>query len=785
MNEIKKGIQGLLNELERLVNASEADDFNFTLNTEGLSVEEAEAVRLLQKGIGKYREALEYEIVKYKLSNDALNIALWDAKVINGDPINPNNKITFSSEFRTILGFFDENDFPNELNSWTDLLHPDDKEATFSALMAHLNDLSGQTPYNVEYRLRLKNGEYGYFHGIGTTLRDSDGTPVRIAGALMDITEKKKMIEERRRTEIAEMANRAKTEFLATMSHEIRTPMNSILGFAELASGSDSVSEIKEFLDKISDSAKWLLHIINDILDISKIEAGKMEMDYVPFELHEVFSRCQSVILPDIKEKGLDLSIYTEKTEGKKFLGDPVRLYQVLMNLLTNAVKFTETGIIKFSSSIKAAENGNTTVYFEVKDSGIGMTAEQIDKVFDLFIQADSSTTRDYGGTGLGLTIAKNIVELMGGKLLVESKPGAGSTFSFEITFNMMDAAVNSPGSAPLHPKINILEQPYFDGLVLICDDNTMNQQVICAHLTRVGLKTIIVGNGRLGVQIVMDRKEKNLKPFDLILMDMFMPVMDGMEAASKILAMNTGTPIVAMTANVMISELDKYKKHGMPDCLGKPFTSQELWHILLKYLKPISSEQINAGGTIGEHEEHEELQKKLRINFLKENLCDDNQTILTRITDAVAAGDTKLAHRLAHSLKGNAALIGKTALRNAAADVEALLIDGIDSIWENKINNLKTELMPVLEELKSLYDAPSIVESAQQMPVLDSKQTFELFTKLEPMLKNNNTDCVDLLEKLRCVPGTQELIRQIEDFDFKSAVCTLVELKEENGGKP
>jgi signal transduction histidine kinase len=302
--------------------------------------------------------------------------------------------------------------------------------------------------------------------------------------------------------ESAEFANKAKSEFLANMSHEIRTPMNSIMGFAELAESSDSKLQVKDYLGKITDSTKWLLRIINDILDISKIEAGKMELERVPFDLHDVFSRCQSVILPEIKGKGLDLSIYVEPSIGKKLLGDPLRLYQVLMNLLSNAIKFTNTGTIKFSSSIKSIDNGSTTVYFEVKDTGIGMSTEQIEKVFAPFIQADSSTTRNYGGTGLGLAIVKNIVELMNGKLKVESALGTGSTFSFELTFNTVDA----PDDVLNQKEYDILEKPYFDGLVLICDDNSLNQQVICAHLARVGLQTITADNGKIGVHMVLQR---------------------------------------------------------------------------------------------------------------------------------------------------------------------------------------------------------------------------------------------------------------------------------------
>ncbi|MDR2580463.1 MAG: transporter substrate-binding domain-containing protein [Fibromonadaceae bacterium] len=572
------------------------------------------------------------------------------------------------------------------------------------------------------------------------------------------------------RTEEALAASHSKSVFLAMMSHEIRTPMNSIMGFAELATDSDSMPQVDDYLKKITSSTRLLLRIVNDILDISKIEAGKMELESVPFDLHGIFSRCQSMILPGIKEKDLDLSIYAEPSIGKKLLGDPIRLYQVLMNLLTNAVKFTNNGIVKFSSAIKNSNDTHTTIYFEVKDTGIGISPEQIEKVFNPFTQVDSSATRNYEGTGLGLTIAKNIVELMDGKLTVESSLGAGSTFSFEITFNTIDV----PNDASSQNRFDIIEKPHFEGLVLICDDNSLNQQVICAHLARVGLQTIAADNGKIGVELVQERKRKNEKPFDLILMDMFMPVMDGMEAAAKIIAMDTGSPIAAMTANVMTSELEKYKRNGMPDCLGKPFTSQELWQLLLKYLTPVSSEPIS--GNIDEYDDIIEQKKIMQLNFYK-----NNQAVHTEIAEAFATGDIKLAHRLAHTLKGSAGLLGKAALRSAALEVESLLKDGTASIWDNKMNILKTELMRTLEEFKPLLEETA----KREKTVLNTEQTLALFEKLGPMLEKVNPECVDLLDTIRAVPGAEELAQQIENYNFKLAAKILVELKNKIGEMP
>jgi len=665
----------------------------------------------------------------------------------------PDYTYTFVSDgCKELLGY-SADELMNDKNfKFFDMVHPDD--------IAPIEKQSAETipfdlPFDFTYRIIMKDGEVKWIWERSRIVeKNPDGSPYLLEGYFTDITERQQL-------EAAEMASQAKSQFLATMSHEIRTPMNSIMGFAELAMDSDSMTEVNDYLGKITDSTQWLLHIINDILDISKIESGKMELEEVPFDLRDIYARCQSVILPSIKEKGLDLSIYAEPSTGKKLLGDPVKIYQVLMNLLSNAVKFTSTGTVKFSSSIKSTGNDKTTVYFEVKDSGIGMTPAQIDRIFDLFMQADSSTTREYGGSGLGLAISKNIVEMMGGKLKVESTPGIGSVFSFEITFNTIDV----PDSESVQSKFDMLQRPLFDGLVLVCDDNSMNQELVCAHLGRVGLQVMAAENGKLGVEMVRKRIEQNEKPFDLVFMDMFMPVMDGMEAAGKIMAMNTGTPIIAMTANVMSSELEKYKRFGIPDCLGKPFTSQELWQMLLKYLTPVGSDSVN------EHEDNGDLQKNLKINFLK-----SNQNIHAKIAEAASAGDVRLAHRLAHSLKGNAGLIGKIELRNAAEEVETLLSDGTASIWENKMNNLKTELIPVLKELESLFG-----ESVQQEKpkTLDDAQTLALFEKLAPMLDNINPECVSLLDEVRSVPGAEELAQQIENYDFESAAKTLVTLKE------
>jgi len=564
--------------------------------------------------------------------------------------------------------------------------------------------------------------------------------------------------------ESIEAANRAKSEFLAVMSHEIRTPMNSIMGFTELALEGENITVIHNQLKKIKDSTKLLINIINDILDISKIESGKLELEYIPFTLREVISRCQSTILPITKDKNIELHVYAEKLTNKSLLGDPIRLYQVLLNLLSNAAKFTTAGTIKLSAMILDENENDATVYFEVGDTGIGMTGEQVAKIFKPFIQADSSTTRNYGGTGLGLAISKNLVELMGGKLSVESAPGIGSTFSFKIVFKTTEA------SADILEKTNNgnIRKPQFEGLILVCDDNEMNQNVMRDHLANVGLKTITAENGLIGVEKVKQRLRNEEPPFDMIMMDVFMPVMDGVEAADMIRTMDTGSPIIAVTANVMTSELEKYKKHGMLDYLGKPFTSQELWQMLLKYLTPVNVEIID-------EDQHKQEDNKLllesSIDFVK-----SNTNRYAEISDAIELGDLKLAQRLAHSLKGNAGMVKKRDLQNIAKSVEARLRDG-GVPGPDVMERLEIELSTVLKELKPLLDER---ESQAVTSHLSTEQIKELFIKLKPLVESQNFECLDYLDDIRAVPGAEELAYQIDNCDLRSAAVTLKKLMQD-----
>jgi CheY-like chemotaxis protein len=410
------------------------------------------------------------------------------------------------------------------------------------------------------------------------------------------------------------------------------------------------------------------------------------KINKIPIDLHALFTDCRTLIMPKAVEKGIIIHFYAEPAISRKPLGDPDRLREALMSLLSNAVKFTNTGMVKLHSAIKETRKKSIVIYFEVKDSGVGMTAEQIKKI---------CTAKKYG--------AKDMVKIMGGKLAVESTPGIGSKFSFDLTFDTIDV---SDADIPEKETIsNEFEKPSFEGEVLLCEDNAMNQQIICEHLTLVGLKTVVAKNGKIGVEAVQNRVKNKEKLFDLIFMDIHMPVMDGLEAASKILEMNTGIPIVAITANIMPNDLEIYRMSGIYDCVGKPFTTPQLWRSLNKYFKPLNQQTTGRPMAVDSHITSK-LWHKMVIHFV-----DDNHNTITAINNALNAGDISLAHRLAHTLKGSAGQVGKMLLQQAAEEVEQSLKDEKNRVTPWQMAALETELNAALAELTPLAQEFSLTE--------------------------------------------------------------------------
>jgi len=563
----------------------------------------------------------------------------------------------------------------------------------------------------------------------------------------------------------AQAADRAKTTFLANVSHEVRTPLNSIIGFSELAQNESSLNKTRSYIDRTLENAGWLLDIINNILDIPNIESGRIILDHIPFELSKLLAYCNTVFSPLAGEKGISLYCNTKVYTGKKLIGDPMRLRQVIMCLLSNAVKFTNSGTIELLTTVEKLSKTSVTIVFELKDSGIGITPEQIDVICQPFIQVDDKITRKVGGVGLGLTIAKSIIESMGGELKVESEVGKGSIFSFSLSFDLADDSETTPSNAII---FNDHEIPVFSGDVLVCEDNDLNMQVICDHLLRVGITPIVAQNGKEGVEIVEQRFRKNETPFDLILMDIHMPVIDGLDAAMLIIGMGVKTPIVAITANILADDIERYEKSGISDTVGKPFTSKELWRCLAKYLSVKGYKSINKN--------YQATEETKTLRLLKTNFARNNKNTFAELTQSLDNGNIKLAHRIAHTLKGNAGQIGEERLRSAAAVVDSNLKDGKNKLGSEQLLNLEIELALVLDELSPLLADSRKVSKIEE---IDITKTLEMLDELSLLLKNKDTKCLRFLDEVYAIPGTEELVRQIEGCKFKKALASLDIVKE------
>ncbi len=390
-----------------------------------------------------------------------------------------------------------------------------------------------------------------------------------------DLTQVKQMLKEIEMSkEAAEESAKAKSDFLANMSHEIRTPMNGILGLLHLLSGTELSEAQKDFLQKALFSTNELLRIINDILDFSKIEAGKLEMEFLPFCIHDICSELESLLGHTLRKKGLAFQLYEGEFPSTVLMGDSLRLKQVLLNLLGNAIKFTSEGSVSLIIESHQEKDNFMHFKFSIKDTGIGLSAEQVSGLFNAFTQADSSVTRKYGGTGLGLAISKRIVEMMNGEIWVESTMGQGSTFHFTTIFTIGDDQDILVEQVEL-PALT--EQKTRSGHFLLVEDNLINQLIAEELLKNAGFTLDVVNNG----QEALDILEQN--SYDLVLMDIQMPIMDGLTATRKIreIPKFAKLPIIAMSAHAMSGDKEKSIEHGMNDHITKPISPSVLYNTL------------------------------------------------------------------------------------------------------------------------------------------------------------------------------------------------------------
>jgi PAS domain S-box-containing protein len=604
--------------------------------------------------------------------------------------------------------------------------------------------------------------------------------------------------------DLAESADRAKSAFLANMSHEIRTPMNAILGLAYLMKRTEASPDQAGRLAKIESAGQHLLSIINDILDLSKIEAGRVQLESTDFHLSAIFDNVRSLIGEQARTKGLRIEIDPDSVPVW-LRGDPTRLRQALLNFASNAVKFTEHGSIALRADLLEDNGDELRVRFAVQDTGIGIAAEILPKLFNTFMQADVSTTRKHGGTGLGLAITQRLVELMGGETGVDSTPGVGSTFWFTACLRHGHGIVPALPSMSETDAATRLRLRHGGARLLLVEDNAINREVALELLHGVGLAVETAEDGRQAVD------KAAAGAYDLILMDVQMPIMDGLEATVAIRALPgwKSKPMLAMTANAFDEDRRACVTAGLDDFVAKPVDPNALFATLLKWLSPdpagasvamhatMAADTVSPASTLdGAMTDATAWRRRLalvsgldagpRLEMLHGKVttyvrllrlfADSHGEDATRLTDALAAGHLPQVQQLTHALMGSAGNLGATRVSATAKTLHAAIRQGaLHGEIERLTDDLAGKLTSLIGDIRSL-----LIEEGAAPVDLDPATVTAILARLESLLQNSDTAANGLARReagvLKAALGNaaDDILRRIGLFDYIGALAAL-----------